>query len=132
MFGIISVIVTIIMFAQSSNYSALSALDDLCGETIKTEVKSPSGRYVATIFERDCGATTDFATIVSLRKAEEVFDAKGAKGQQPVLIVSGQPAVTLSWSSDTDLVVTLPPTEAFTKRESWRDVRIVYQQDYLR
>jgi hypothetical protein len=39
---------------------------DMCGNRVVAEIKSPDGMYKAIEFERDCGATTDFSTQVSV------------------------------------------------------------------
>lgn len=95
-----------------------------CTDTVKNEAVSPGGRYIAAVFERDCGATTDYSTIVSLREAKEPFDPSE---QHPVLTVEGRPAISLEWSSDESLTVGLPSIETFTKQDAWRDVRVVYR-----
>lgn len=95
-----------------------------CADTVKAEAPSPDGRYVATVFERDCGATTDFSTHVSLREADEPFDPST---QTRVLTVAGKAAVDVEWSTEGALSVALPAAETFTKLETWRDVRIVYK-----
>lgn len=47
-----------------------------CANDLKGEVVSPDKRYIAAYFVRDCGATTDFATHVSIRSAARNFDAE--------------------------------------------------------
>lgn len=39
---------------------------EMCANRVAVEAKSPDNRYKAVIFERDCGATTDFSTQVSI------------------------------------------------------------------
>ena len=95
-----------------------------CGDNVKAQAPSPDGRYVAAVFERDCGATTDFSTHVSLREADELFDPPT---QTRVLSVAGRAAVDVEWSTERALSVALPTAETFTKLETWRDVRIVYK-----
>jgi hypothetical protein len=95
-----------------------------CEDTILSDVASPGGRYVATVFERGCGATTDFSTLVSLRASGEKFDLDD---QGWILSISGRHPVTLAWSADNELVVHYPRAETFTKELTWKDVVIVYQ-----
>ena len=54
-----------------------------CGDTVKAEAVSPDGRYVAAVFERDCGATTNYSTNVSLREVRESFDAAVGRFRTP-------------------------------------------------
>lgn len=94
-----------------------------CGDTIKAEVSSPDGRYVAAVFERNCGATTDYSTLVTLRETSQPF---APKKQGWVLALSGQVDVTLAWSSDRVIRVGAEGGEVFRKEPTWRDVRISY------
>ena len=75
-----------------------------CADTITSEVASPDGRHVATVFERNCGATSDYSTNLSLREAEDAFDPDE---QPPVLVVEGQVALAPAWSSKESLTVAL-------------------------
>jgi hypothetical protein len=113
-----------ILFAGAALTGCEPALFGDCADTVKSEAVSPGGRYIAAVFERDCGATTDYSTNLSLRDAKEPFDPSE---QRPVLTVEGQPAIGLEWSSDESLTVVLPSIETFAKQEAWRDVRIMYK-----
>jgi hypothetical protein len=44
----------------------LNAGCDLCGNEEAFRVPSPDGKIEAVVFERDCGATTDFSTQISI------------------------------------------------------------------
>jgi len=77
--------------------------DDGCGNTVLQDVPSPDGRRHAVVFTRDCGATTDFSTQVSvLTRAREavgggnVFSADTDHGQIPS-DRGGGPAVMAEW-----------------------------------
>jgi hypothetical protein len=108
--------------------SVFSGCDDevfsRCEDNATIEAVSPGGRYVATVFERNCGATTDYSTNVSLREAKEASDTSS---QTPIFTVTGQPAIALQWSTETTLTVVVPETETFKKLDVWRDVRVAYQ-----
>ena len=117
---------SILVLAIAAGMSACG--EDLfgeCADTVKAEAVSPSGRYVATVFERNCGATTDYSTHISLSGSGESFDS--SKGTR-VLTLGGKEAVAIDWSADGTLSVALPEgATAFTRLETWRDVRIVYR-----
>ena len=49
---------------------------DPCGDQIIAEAPSPGGEYRAIVFERDCGATTEFSTQVSVLRRNEGFRAE--------------------------------------------------------
>ena len=45
-------------------------MSDTCGNTISNSYISPNKEFKIVIFERNCGATTDFSTQVSLVKSD--------------------------------------------------------------
>jgi hypothetical protein len=100
-----------------------TVLFENCDDTIKAEARSPDGRYVASVFERNCGATTNYSTLVSLRDATQNF-APGEQGW--VFVLSGQADVTLTWESDRLLKVSSTRREAFRSESTWRDVQVSY------
>jgi hypothetical protein len=64
------------------------------------EVMSPDQKRVATIFIRNCGATTDFATRVEVRwRSSERADDDSVFG------VEGRPTVQVYWLDDKTLAV---------------------------
>jgi uncharacterized protein DUF5412 len=73
---------------------------DPCGNDIKQEVISPDGRYTATAFIRDCGATTSYSPQVYLRKAEERMAETGN-----VFTGYRSDEINISWASATELVI---------------------------
>jgi hypothetical protein len=97
-----------------------------CVDSVKTEVVSPDGRYVATIFERNCGATTDYSTHVALRRADEPFDPSD---RARVLTVAGRAVIDVEWTAAAalSLSASLPPAKTFGKLSAWRDVQISYK-----
>jgi hypothetical protein len=94
-----------------------------CENTVKSEIQSPDGRYAATLFERNCGATTDFSTIVSLRESSVRF-----KGDDlGVVIVKGQRKLDLVWDSNTKLRLRCHDCRAddiFKQERTWKDIDI--------
>ena len=96
-----------------------------CEDAIKTDVKSPDGKYAATLYERDCGATTDFSTIVSLRANGDDFD--GEKGR--IFVVEGQPQVNLVWQASNAIRIECSQCQSkdiFKREVKWQDVNISY------
>ena len=53
--------------------TACSGLSD-CGDQVLVEKISPDGQHVATLFVRDCGATTGYATQLAITKRGVPFD----------------------------------------------------------
>jgi hypothetical protein len=64
------------LLALTSTLLLACGLIDPCGNEVISEVSSPNGEYRAIVFERDCGATTDFSTQVSVLRKSESFRAK--------------------------------------------------------
>ena len=52
------------------------ASSDLCGNEQLAEYRSPDGTMKVVVFERDCGATTDFSTQASLLLATRDLPAE--------------------------------------------------------
>ncbi|WP_333607767.1 DUF5412 family protein [Arsukibacterium sp.] len=78
--------------------------DGMCGNYIHTEVGSPDNRYKAVIFQRDCGATTDFSTQISIVKKNT--ELKNNSGN--IFVVRCHPdsqAPELKWLSNTELLI---------------------------
>ncbi len=98
-------------------------LHSSCENTVKSEIRSPDGKYVATLFERNCGATTDFSTIVNLRESSVKF-----KGDDlGIFIVKGVHALDLVWNGNTKLRLEChdcPADDIFKQERSWRDIEI--------
>jgi hypothetical protein len=69
--------------------------------TVKQEAKSPDGKYVATAFVRNCGATTDFSAQVDVHEA-------GSKPGKEGNVYRGYHSqdIQVAWQSATHLVIT--------------------------
>jgi hypothetical protein len=83
-----------------------------CNNSVIREVASPSGHLKAVIFQRDCGATTDFSTQLSIiDEANSIADGPGNAltadtdhGSAPS-IDGGGPEVRVRWTDDSHLRV---------------------------
>ncbi|MES2467068.1 MAG: DUF5412 family protein [Verrucomicrobiota bacterium] len=78
----------------------LAGCEDPCSNTTKSEVTSPDGKYVATAFIRDCGATTDFSPQVHLRPVGEKVAQTGN-----VFVGDHSDKIEIAWLSATRLVI---------------------------
>jgi|ERR1700730_18590449 hypothetical protein len=102
-----------------------------CSHSILSEVSSPDGRYVATVFERNCGAVTPYTRVVSVRRRGSQFD--GEDDRAWVFLMKDQPAIQIRWSGQRRLSVA---TEGYsrTSREQglktvrWEEVDVVQEQ----
>jgi hypothetical protein len=99
------------------------ACEPECADDVVSYEGSPDGRYVATVFVRNCHATSPFVTIVSIRPRDEAFDPDG----EYVLSVHGRVPVSVRWESATQLAVSHPSARVYRSERSWRDVTIRYR-----
>jgi hypothetical protein len=86
---------------------------------------SPNGNYVATAYERNCGATADFSTIVNFHSSRDKFNGD----DNIVFVVKGRQAVACSWEGSTSLRITCVNCEAgkiYKREKAWKNVVIVY------
>ncbi|PTQ66541.1 hypothetical protein C8R26_1487 [Nitrosomonas oligotropha] len=103
----------------------VSSCDSLCGDEIKDEVISPNGKYVATIFERNCGATTPYISIVSLRLSDIKFDPEDHNNW--VFKIYGESDIEATWAAMNKLKISFTGTGSPpNKNEKWRNVVISY------
>ena len=73
---------------------------DLNTTTIKSEVKSPDGNYVATAFLNDAGATSSWSPQVHLRRVGERLEHVGN-----VFVGYRSPNIQIEWMSASRLVI---------------------------
>ena len=103
-----------------------SAFDDMCGNQVLAEFPSPNRQMKAVIFERDCGATTDFSTQVSILPSKEqlrneggnVFVADTDHGRAPSG-AGGGPEVRVHWVSDAVAEIQHHPAARIHKNSTW-------------
>jgi hypothetical protein len=73
-FKVISMTIIIILIVfMASKYLLDFLFEDMCGNDIKQKIPSPSGKSVAYIFERSCGATTGFSPQLSIINKDDEF-----------------------------------------------------------
>ena len=100
-----------------------------CSDTMLSESSSPSGEYVATLFNGSCGATTPLVTSVNLRRNIEMYmpDKDGFFTSGRVFSSRGKVEIKLSWIDDINLIVEYCPAEIITKEIEWGSVSISYK-----
>ena len=108
---------------------------DMCGNEVVTEIRSPDGRHKAVEFERDCGATTDFSTQVSVIKSEKrlgsddagnAFTADSNHGSVPVH-AAGVMELDIKWLNSNTLQIEYPAgARVFSRNNKVGDVVIQY------
>jgi hypothetical protein len=96
---------------------ALQAACGLCGNEDDVRVASPDGKHVAHSYLRNCGATTDYVTIVDL-------EAPGYSQGATAYSADGAHELSLRWASPQELHIecrgcpprhpTAPPIDGVT------------------
>jgi hypothetical protein len=108
---------------------------DLCNNSIISQVPSPDNKYKIIIFTRDCGATTDFSTQVSLLPYKEllknitgnIFVADSNHGKAETW-KHGGPKVSASWNTNNEIVLTISINARISKAiKTIRDIKISYK-----
>lgn len=90
---------------------------DLCSNHIHAEYMSPDRTKRTVVFGRNCGATTGFSTHLSVLRAGEALENESGN----VYIIDGHPKqveLSISWKSDSELVVRRPLSGAEYKAAS--------------
>jgi len=110
-------------------------LSDGCANEVLSRATSPDGKRVAVVFERDCGATTDFSTQVSILPLNKTFGKSepgntficdSDHGQAPVG-PGGGPELNVQWVGEHDLKITCHRRARVFRKEEWFDgVSITY------
>jgi hypothetical protein len=105
--------------------------DPLCtSETVKS-LKSPDGNHKAILFMRECGATTDFTTQVSVdplfyQVTGNIFVADGYNGGTRG--DWGGPWAEIRWVAPNHLLITYDQqVRIFNKQEEVRGIKITYR-----
>ena len=99
-----------------------------CQDQIISSENSPDGKFIACLYERDCGATTDVSTTVNLRQAGDKFNG----GEERIFVIKGQAKVQLIWKEPNLLIVksAAKNTENIFKQEKrWKDIYIQYEAE---
>jgi hypothetical protein len=102
-----------------------------CGQSIMLEATSPDGKYIATVFERNCGAVTPFVRVVSIRRRESQFNGDDVRTW--VFVTKDQPTIQIRWFGEKQLNVgtegySRTPTDQRLKMAHWENVEIVQGQ----
>jgi len=85
---------------------------------------SPNPVKVEVIAEMNCGATTQFATIVGVLPADRL----GIIGSEYFIATKGRDDLKLRWIGDERLVVVALPNAEITRKASvWGQIEIGYE-----
>jgi hypothetical protein len=101
-----------------------SALEPRCESRVWSEQASPNDTFVFSLFRRDCGATTDYATGLSIRRVGDDFDQSA---RDEVLLLDGDMPVTASWIDADRIEIVIPKgADIFRSAEKWEGITITY------
>jgi hypothetical protein len=92
-----------------------------CSDQVKQELRSEDGKYVAAVIQRNCGATTDYRTVVTLRPGT----AKPHLDEDQVVVdMNGPCEILLAWEKG-NLGVSYPEScEVVRQTKTWSGIRI--------
>lgn len=95
-----------------------------CEDTIQDEVRSPRDNYAAVLSIRNCGATTDYSSRVTVSGS-----GTSSREEDVVFVVKGEPEIRVTWQEDTVLQISCEGCKAedvFKQANGWRQVSIHY------
>lgn len=124
----------LVVAAVASVLAVASACSEMCGNEKLAEYPSPDRRWKIVVFQRDCGATTDFSTQASLLRGEQELGNEGGNlfvadtdhGAAPSG-PGGGPDLQVRWEASGGVVITHHPKARVFKAEMDRSgVRVRY------
>ncbi len=99
-----------------------------CSDEVLSEVHSPDGVMTATLFIRDCGATTDFSSIVSIHRKGRGFRSEDDR----VFVAKGRHDFDITWTGPNALMIrcgNCAPKEVFRQTAKLGKIDISFDQD---
>lgn len=88
-----------------------------CSDTVTARVNSEDGALVATVFERNCDATTDFSSMVNLQNGSAKFDANEGR----LFVAKGRYQVSVTWTGPKQMLITCNGCQ---RRDIFRQVTV--------
>jgi len=98
----------------------------LCGDEVASQTKSPNGRLQLTVFYRDCGATTDYATLVSLHSPSDKFSDR----DDLIFTANGRYLMEVHWQDNANVRIVCPrckEEEVFFEAAKKGGIRFTYE-----
>jgi transcription elongation factor Elf1 len=74
---------------------------NICSDEVLSHTSPPDGVVTATAFVRNCGATTDFSTIVSVHNSSDGYGNE----HDFVFVVKGRPDLKAIWNGPNKLII---------------------------
>jgi hypothetical protein len=111
--GAVLIVVGIAAYEIFGAYHEIVA--GLCGTIIRHVIPAPNATASAVVFERDCGATTNFSTQISIVPTGAVFSAE----KHPAFfVVGGRHDLVPRWNGGTEIEIAVPQGEKVYRKES--------------
>ena len=97
-----------------------------CSNEVLAVAHSPDGTYVATVIERNCGATTRFVRVVEVHEYGDGLDFDEL--DDAVYVIESTGTIPIRWDDETHLAIGIAGAggPAFKKSETWRSIAISY------
>ena len=96
----------------------------MCGNTVISNAISPDGKWNALLFERNCGATTDHSSQISLLKSGKSLENENGN----VFAAAGYPeGYTLSWESNNLVKILGVNGKVYKKESQLHDIKFNYE-----
>jgi hypothetical protein len=98
---------------------------DPCDTVIERVIPSPDNGKALIVFRRDCGATVDFNTQVSVVPSGRKFSFDD---YPPFFGISGKPALNVVWLSGNRVRIVIPRSEKiFRRAKESEGISVTYQ-----
>lgn len=102
-----------------------AACSDPCSNTVERRLPSPDGKHDAVIFVRDCGATTNYSTQLSIVARDE--NPVGSGNALTTELIDNNATFLVRWNGSKKLDVQLPPgTEMFEQNTEVSGIIITF------
>lgn len=127
----ITTLATVLLFWQLIRFSSwfeTAGFENTCTERVLSEAKSSDGKYVATLYEWNGGALSDWMTHVNIRRSDQnpKFNVTGTLDDQSVFMAASRPRVEIRWDTDRCLEIRSKASQVSEKDTRWSDVQIRY------
>jgi hypothetical protein len=116
------------LFLACGCLAAVACIRSDCDNVVLREAQSPDNRLVASVSERNCGATTPFVQVVSLRAEGSPFN--GDDLDSVIFTMRGRAKVEVQWTADKELVIKRPEVKSdiFRETKNWKGVTVSYER----
>ena len=74
----------------------------ICDDDLKSKAASTDGQLVAYVYERNCGATTDFSAMVNVQSSRVQFH----EDEGILFVAKGRYDLSVEWTSPRALLIT--------------------------